>query len=279
MIEISPKDRVFVLTGAGVSAESGIPTFRGEGGLWRNYRFEEVASPRAWERDPRLVWEFYSIRRRVAAVANPNPAHAALAELEHRLQDRLFLCTQNVDNLHERAGSRRAVHMHGELSRAAATPAIARHSMISACMSLPARAGRPPQFPGANVAAGFARTSAGSARCHTGWMKSSGRLTPAQSLSPSERREWLNRLRASSRKQADARARSMSARKNPPTGSHSPNASLERPGRCFRISFAADERSQSGMPMRFTSASNLGSSRRPSKEMKYLFQTRKAACC
>ena len=115
MIDVSSTDRVFVLTGAGVSAESGIPTFRGEGGLWRNYRFEEVASPHAWERDPRLVWEFYSIRRRVAAVANPNPAHAALAELEHRLQDRLFLCTQNVDNLHERAGSRRAVHMHGEL--------------------------------------------------------------------------------------------------------------------------------------------------------------------
>jgi NAD-dependent deacetylase len=115
MLAISPSDRVFVLTGAGVSAESGIPTFRGVGGLWRNYRIEEVASPVAWRRDPRLVWEFYSMRRRVAGGAKPNPAHFALAKLEEKLQERLFLCTQNVDNLHEQAGSKRAVHMHGEL--------------------------------------------------------------------------------------------------------------------------------------------------------------------
>lgn len=115
MLHISATDRVFILTGAGVSAESGIPTFRGSGGLWRNYRIEEVASPYAWQRDPHLVWEFYSMRRRVAATARPNPAHDALAKLEEALQDRLFLCTQNVDDLHEQAGSRRVVHMHGEL--------------------------------------------------------------------------------------------------------------------------------------------------------------------
>ena len=69
MLTLTPDDRVFILTGAGVSAESGIPTFRGVGGLWRNYRIEEVASPRAWHRDPRLVWEFYSMRRNVAAAA------------------------------------------------------------------------------------------------------------------------------------------------------------------------------------------------------------------
>lgn len=115
MIEIGSSDRVFVLTGAGVSAESGIPTFRDAGGLWRNFRFEEVASPHAWRRDPRLVWEFYSMRRRRAAAAAPNPAHRALAELEAALGERLFLCTQNVDNLHEQAGSRRVLHMHGEL--------------------------------------------------------------------------------------------------------------------------------------------------------------------
>lgn len=115
MMNITPSDRVFVLTGAGVSAESGIPTFRGAGGLWRNYRIEEVASPSAWRRDPGLVWEFYSMRRRVAAEAKPNAAHLALARLERVLGDRLFLCTQNVDNLHELAGSRRVVHMHGEL--------------------------------------------------------------------------------------------------------------------------------------------------------------------
>lgn len=115
MIHIGPQDRVFILTGSGVSAESGIPTFRGVGGLWRNYRIEEVASPHAWARDPALVWEFYSMRRSVAAGARPNPAHLALAGLEGRLADRLFLCTQNVDNLHEQAGSVRVLHMHGEL--------------------------------------------------------------------------------------------------------------------------------------------------------------------
>jgi len=115
VIRISRQDRVFILTGAGISAESGIPTFRGAGGLWRKYRFEEVASPHAWQRDPRLVWEFYSIRRRVAARAKPNPGHFALAQLGRTLEDRLFLCTQNVDSLHEQAGSKRTVHMHGEL--------------------------------------------------------------------------------------------------------------------------------------------------------------------
>jgi NAD-dependent deacetylase len=115
MLTISPTDRLFVLTGAGVSAESGIPTFRGVNGLWRNCRIEEVASPDAWRHDPRLVWEFYSMRRRVAAVAKPNPAHVALACLEQKLCERLFLCTQNVDDLHEQAGLNCVVHMHGEL--------------------------------------------------------------------------------------------------------------------------------------------------------------------
>ena len=115
MLSISPTDNLFVLTGAGVSAESGIPTFRGVGGLWRNYRIEEVASPHAWRRDPRLVWEFYSMRRRVAAAAKPNPAHLALAKLEQTLGEHLFLCTQNVDDLHEQAASTNVAHMHGEL--------------------------------------------------------------------------------------------------------------------------------------------------------------------
>lgn len=115
MIHVGVEDQVFILSGAGVSAESGISTFRGAGGLWRNYRIEEVASPYAWARDPTLVWEFYSMRRRVAAAAKPNPAHAAVAQLERKLGDRMFLCTQNVDNLHEQAGSNRVLHMHGEL--------------------------------------------------------------------------------------------------------------------------------------------------------------------
>lgn len=114
-LTISSADRVFVLTGAGISAESGIPTFRDAGGLWRNYRIEEVASPHAWRRDPQFVWDFYSMRRKVASAAKPNPGHFALASLEHALADRLFLCTQNVDNLHEQAGARNVLHMHGEL--------------------------------------------------------------------------------------------------------------------------------------------------------------------
>ena len=114
-LSFSPSDRVFVLTGAGVSAESGIPTFRDANGLWRNYRFEDVASPQAWHHDPHLVWDFYSMRRRVASEAKPNPAHVALAALENSLGDRFLLCTQNVDNLHEQAGSRHILHMHGEL--------------------------------------------------------------------------------------------------------------------------------------------------------------------
>ncbi len=114
-VVIGPEDRVFILTGAGVSAESGIPTFRGVGGLWKSFRIEEVANPEAWERDPELVWEFYSYRRKTAAGCRPNPAHRALAEWEERIGDRFFLCMQNVDDLHEQAGSRRLVHMHGEL--------------------------------------------------------------------------------------------------------------------------------------------------------------------
>ncbi|SRR6266536_3513873 len=116
-ISIGSRDRVFVLTGAGVSAESGLATFRGAGGLWEGHRVEEVASPVAWARDPELVWRFYSMRRKAALSAAPNAAHLTLAALENTLGDRFFLCTQNVDNLHERAGSRNLVHMHGELFR------------------------------------------------------------------------------------------------------------------------------------------------------------------
>jgi NAD-dependent deacetylase len=116
-IEIGPEDRVFVLTGAGVSAESGLPTFRDNNGLWNGYRVEEVATPEAWQEDAERVWRFYSMRRKDGLQSEPNPAHIALAHLEEQLGDRLFLCTQNVDDLHERAGSKRVLHMHGELFR------------------------------------------------------------------------------------------------------------------------------------------------------------------
>jgi NAD-dependent deacetylase len=113
--QIDAQDRVFVLTGAGVSAESGLKTFRDQGGLWEGHRVEDVATPEAWEEDAARVWRFYSERRKGAEKAEPNAAHRALAELEAAIGDRFFLCTQNVDDLHERAGSQRLVHMHGEL--------------------------------------------------------------------------------------------------------------------------------------------------------------------
>jgi NAD-dependent deacetylase len=116
-ISISASDRIFVLTGAGISAESGLPTFRASDGLWAGHRIEDVCTPEAWDENPALVWEFYSQRRAQGAKAEPNPAHFALARLEAGLGDRFFLCTQNVDDLHERAGSTRLVHMHGELAK------------------------------------------------------------------------------------------------------------------------------------------------------------------
>jgi NAD-dependent protein deacetylases, SIR2 family len=116
-IFVGKSDSVFVLTGAGISAESGLPTFRAEDGLWAGNRIEDVCTPDAWRRNPELVWTFYSKRRRDGVKAQPNPAHFALAELEKKIGDRFFLCTQNVDDLHERAGSVRLLHMHGELTK------------------------------------------------------------------------------------------------------------------------------------------------------------------
>src|SRR5277367_3438575 len=104
-IEISAEDYLFVLTGAGISAESGLATFRDSDGLWAGHAIEDVCTPEAWDRNPELVWQFYSARREAAAKATPNPGHLALAELERRLGDAFFLCTQNVDDLHEKAGS------------------------------------------------------------------------------------------------------------------------------------------------------------------------------
>jgi len=114
-MSLSDKDRLFVLTGAGISAESGLATFRGSGGLWNGHRVEDVATPEAWDGDPALVWRFYSMRRRGALAAQPNAAHLALAKIEAQLAENFFLCTQNVDDLHERAGSHRIHHMHGTL--------------------------------------------------------------------------------------------------------------------------------------------------------------------
>ena len=109
------KKKMAVLTGAGVSAESGISTFRDSNGLWENYRVEDVASIEGWHRDPALVLDFYNTRRRELGTVSPNAAHAAIAELEKDYD--VTVVTQNVDNLHERAGSTRIIHLHGELTK------------------------------------------------------------------------------------------------------------------------------------------------------------------
>lgn len=110
--------RIVVLTGAGISAESGVPTFRDADGLWEGHLVEDVATPEGFERNPDLVQRFYDERRRAVASVVPNAAHRALARLEGAVGEDLLVVTQNVDDLHERAGSSRVVHMHGELRRA-----------------------------------------------------------------------------------------------------------------------------------------------------------------
>jgi NAD-dependent deacetylase len=106
--------RVLVVTGAGVSAESGIPTFRGAGGLWEGYRAEELATPGAFARDPETVWRWYRWRRGICLEAEPNPAHRVIAEMDGAY-DEFLLATQNVDGLHPRAGSERIVELHGNI--------------------------------------------------------------------------------------------------------------------------------------------------------------------
>ena len=112
--------RVAVLTGAGVSAESGVPTFRGEKGLWRRYRPEELATPEAFARDPKLVWEWYDWRRQLIARCEPNAAHRTLAEMEEFFPN-FTLITQNVDGLHQAAGSKRVLELHGNIWRVRCT--------------------------------------------------------------------------------------------------------------------------------------------------------------
>ena len=111
---LADAERVAVLTGAGISKESGLPTFRGAEGLWRQRRPEQLATPEAFARDPKTVWEWYDWRRSVVAKAEPNPGHHALVELEKRARD-FTLITQNVDGLHDRAGSRRLFKLHGDI--------------------------------------------------------------------------------------------------------------------------------------------------------------------
>lgn len=109
------KKRLVVLSGAGISAESGLGTFRDSGGLWEEYRIEDVATPDAWNNNPTLVTEFYNMRRKQAYEAQPNEGHKILAELEKDFD--VIIITQNIDDLHERAGSKNVLHLHGEISK------------------------------------------------------------------------------------------------------------------------------------------------------------------
>jgi len=111
---IANSKRITVLTGAGISAESGVPTFRGSGGIWRNYQVTDVATPQAFARDPELVWEFYNWRRDLISKVTFNPGHEALFKLEKHVND-FTLITQNVDGLHREAGSRKLLEIHGNL--------------------------------------------------------------------------------------------------------------------------------------------------------------------
>ena len=156
---------IFVLTGAGVSAESGLGTFRDKDGLWSRFDPLKLATPEAFSRDPNEVHAFYNMRRRNLIEAAPNAAHYALARLEARLKERggsLTLVTQNIDDLHERAGSQQVIHMHGELLKARCVTCEA--IMPGATISV----SRHPALPVA-VQVAFVRMSSGSERCHSSW--------------------------------------------------------------------------------------------------------------
>jgi NAD-dependent deacetylase len=118
--KLAGRERVAVLTGAGISAESGVPTFRGQGGLWRQYRATDLATPEAFAENPRLVWEFYNWRREVLAPLHPNPGHQALVVMEDRFSE-FTLITQNIDGLHQTSGSRKMIELHGNIWRVRCT--------------------------------------------------------------------------------------------------------------------------------------------------------------
>ena len=121
MDRMSNPTSIIILTGAGISAESGLPTFRDANGLWEGHRFEEVATPEAFVRNPALVHRFYNMRRAALQTVQPNAAHEALARLQREFRGNVTLITQNVDDLHERGGSTDVIHMHGELTKVRCT--------------------------------------------------------------------------------------------------------------------------------------------------------------
>ncbi|KAL1124472.1 hypothetical protein AAG570_001098 [Ranatra chinensis] len=147
--------RIVVLTGAGVSAESGVPTFRGSGGFWRTYKSQDLATAGAFERSPSLVWEFYHYRRELVLTKQPNKAHHAIAEAERRLSEvsggvrQLTVVTQNIDGLHQRGGSNRVVELHGSLYKTWCTKCrdIAENTDSPICPALEGRGAPDPDSP------------------------------------------------------------------------------------------------------------------------------------
>jgi NAD-dependent deacetylase len=128
---------IVILTGAGISAESGLRTFRAEDGLWEDHRVEDVATPQAFRRDRELVQRFYDLRRENVLAAEPNAAHGALARLDAEWKGELLIVTQNIDDLHERAGARRVLHMHGEALSAWCLACDARHRWTGTLLDEP----------------------------------------------------------------------------------------------------------------------------------------------
>ncbi len=127
---MSAYHNIVILTGSGISAESGIATFRDAGGIWARYKIEDVATPEAFQRNPDQVHTFYNDRRRAHATVQPNAAHAALARLEAEYTGEILVVTQNIDALHEQAGSKRLIHMHGELLKALCATCEARTAWL-----------------------------------------------------------------------------------------------------------------------------------------------------
>ena len=136
--KIKSAKRVAVLTGAGISAESGIPTFRAAGGYWRNYRAEDLATPEAFARDPKLVWEWYAMRMQVCLDAKPNPGHEIVAKMESYFPE-FLLVTQNVDNLHARAGNTKLVEIHGNIFTARCTSCQKKFKLEGVPKQIPVR--------------------------------------------------------------------------------------------------------------------------------------------
>ncbi len=130
---MGPYRDIVILTGAGVSAESGVRTFRDNDGLWEEHRVEDVATPEAFARDPKLVQRFYNLRRAQLPTVDPNNAHKAIARLQRELDGRVTVVTQNVDNLHERGGAEGVIHMHGELNRVRCVHCEMRHDWTADC--------------------------------------------------------------------------------------------------------------------------------------------------